>query len=93
MGSSLPVTSEVVIMTGKVGQANTTASYRVERKWQVHMSWKVRYLNLSMLRYLVTTGKQHYVTVWDDVGTADNQVLKCVTFAVVNVEFDCSATV
>jgi len=34
-----------------------------------------------------------YVTVCDDVGTADNQVLKCVTFAVVNVEFDCSATV
>jgi len=34
-----------------------------------------------------------YLTVCENVGIADNQVLKCVTFGVVNCEFCCSTMV
>jgi len=38
--------SEVVIMSGKVGQADSIPSFRIERTWRLSTIWKVKYFNL-----------------------------------------------
>jgi len=50
VGNSIPVKSEVVITTGKVGQADTTPSFQAERKW-----WPPYELNGKILEFISLT--------------------------------------
>ena len=70
VGNSIPLKSEVVITTGKVGQADITPSCRVERKWQPPYELEGKILDLP---YCIgyTRKVTLYLTVWDNVGIAD----------------------
>jgi len=46
VGNYVSMKSEVVITSGKVGQADSIPSFRVGRTWRLSMIWKVKYFNL-----------------------------------------------
>jgi len=55
VGNTIPVKLEVVITTGKVGQADITPSFRVERKWRPPYELKGKILELISVIYLTVT--------------------------------------
>ena len=46
VGNCVSLGSEVVITSGKVGQADSKPSFRVGKTWRLSMIWKVKYFNL-----------------------------------------------
>ena len=46
VGNYVSMKSEVVITSGKVGQADSIPSFRVGKTWRLSMIWKIKYVNL-----------------------------------------------
>ena len=64
VGNSVPLKLEVVITTGKVGQADITPSFRVEGRWRLPYELKGKILELIYLTVFSYCRKATlYVTV------------------------------